>query len=191
MSSRSRKRKKSSPFVFSVLFILSLLCGIGTSDADDEPDTVITADDQAKNDKYSKVKLSTEDIFATEETLALSENETEENEFSEAQQNNNISEVTPTAPAPESADTIDTADSTVSPDVTSEPEVVQPEPVQEEAPEQSAQAAQDTSNDVMVWVDDTAARYHKKNGCGMDNAYQVTLDQAIAMGKTPCGRCYK
>ncbi len=43
----------------------------------------------------------------------------------------------------------------------------------------------------MVWIDDTAKRYHKKNGCGMDNAYQVTLEEAIAKGKTPCGRCYK
>lgn len=48
-----------------------------------------------------------------------------------------------------------------------------------------------TNDTTMVWVDDTAKRYHKKNGCGMDNAYQVTLDEAIAMGKTPCGRCYK
>lgn len=45
--------------------------------------------------------------------------------------------------------------------------------------------------EVLVWVDDTAARYHKKNGCGMNNAYQVTLEEAEEMGKTPCGRCYK
>lgn len=44
---------------------------------------------------------------------------------------------------------------------------------------------------VMVWIDDSANRYHRKNGCGMDNPYQVTLDQAISMGKTPCKRCYK
>lgn len=43
----------------------------------------------------------------------------------------------------------------------------------------------------LVWIDDTAKRYHRKNGCGMDNAYQVTLDEAIQKGKTPCGRCYK
>lgn len=43
----------------------------------------------------------------------------------------------------------------------------------------------------LVWIDDTAAKYHQKNGCGMDNAYQVTLEEAKAMGKEPCGRCYK
>lgn len=43
----------------------------------------------------------------------------------------------------------------------------------------------------LVWVDDTAKRYHIKNGCGMDNAYQVTVEEAIALGKTPCGRCYR
>lgn len=182
MSSRSRKRKKSSPLAISAILILCLICGIGPSDADDEPDTVITADNQDKSAKYSKVQLSTEDILTTEETLALSENETEENEISESQQSIDVSEDTPTEPAPESTDTTDTTDTAVSLDAASE---------SEDAPEQSAQAVQSTSNDVMVWVDDTAARYHKKNGCGMDNAYQVTLDQAIAMGKTPCGRCYK
>lgn len=52
-------------------------------------------------------------------------------------------------------------------------------------------SSETTSNSsTMVWVDDTAKRYHNKNGCGMDNAYQVTLEEAEAMGKTPCGRCY-
>lgn len=48
-----------------------------------------------------------------------------------------------------------------------------------------------SSYSVMVWVDDTAKRYHKKNGCNMDNAYQVTIEEAEAMGKTPCGNCYR
>ena len=43
----------------------------------------------------------------------------------------------------------------------------------------------------LVWVDDTSAKYHRKNGCGMDNAYQVSLQDAEAMGKEPCGRCYR
>ena len=42
-----------------------------------------------------------------------------------------------------------------------------------------------------VWVDDTAKRYHKSaHRCGMDNPYQVTVEEAERMGKTPCGRCY-
>lgn len=55
----------------------------------------------------------------------------------------------------------------------------------------STQAPSTEKEEVLVWIDDTAARYHKKNGCGMNNAYQVTLDEAIAKGKTPCKRCYK
>ena len=40
-------------------------------------------------------------------------------------------------------------------------------------------------------VDDTAKRYHKSaHSCGMDNPYQVTVEEAERMGKTPCGRCY-
>lgn len=52
-------------------------------------------------------------------------------------------------------------------------------------------AASQNAGTTMVWIDDTAKRYHRKNGCGMDNAYQVTLEEAIQKGKTPCGRCYK
>ena len=56
---------------------------------------------------------------------------------------------------------------------------------------ESLTSASNTGDSTMVWVDDTAKRYHRKNGCGMDNAYQVTLEEAINMGKTPCGRCYR
>lgn len=51
--------------------------------------------------------------------------------------------------------------------------------------------AENKAEETLVWIDNTAKRYHKKNGCGMDNAYQVTLDEAVAKGKTPCGRCYR
>ena len=63
----------------------------------------------------------------------------------------------------------------------SEPQIV------EESPTQSA-----SDQSEMVWVDDTAEKYHRKQDCsGMDNAYQVTKEQAESMGKGPCGRCYK
>lgn len=66
------------------------------------------------------------------------------------------------------------------------------EPANEVTETSNAVSSESTDNNVaMVWVDDTAKRYHIKNGCGMDNAYQVTIDQAVSMGKTPCGRCYK
>lgn len=57
---------------------------------------------------------------------------------------------------------------------------------------ESTESEQIKSGDsaIMVWIDDTAKRYHKSNGCGMNNAYQVTLDEAKAKGKTACGRCY-
>ena len=63
-----------------------------------------------------------------------------------------------------------------------------PAPTPEPTP---SPAVNSTGGSTLVWVDDTAKRYHRKNGCGMDNAYQVTLDEAIAMGKTPCKRCYR
>lgn len=64
-----------------------------------------------------------------------------------------------------------------------------PTPVPAVSPQQPEPSG--NSNSTMVWIDDTAKRYHKKNGCGMDNAYQVTLEEALAKGKTPCGNCYR
>lgn len=54
-----------------------------------------------------------------------------------------------------------------------------------------SEVPQPTPKEQMVWVDDTAAKYHSKPNCsGMDAAYQVTKSEAEAMGKTPCKRCY-
>lgn len=45
---------------------------------------------------------------------------------------------------------------------------------------------------VMVWVPTHGGtKYHNKASCsGMDDPKQVTLEEAEAMGFTPCGRCY-
>ena len=97
------------------------------------------------------------------------------------------------APTPEP-----TVAPTPEPTVVPTPEpTVAPTPQPTEAPPSSSSQSENIAstsnadNSIMVWVDDTAKRYHSKNGCGMDNAYQVTLEEAINMGKTPCGRCYK
>ena len=60
------------------------------------------------------------------------------------------------------------------------------------AAEAAAQQAQVPQGDsTLVWVPNTGARYHRKSNCsGMINPRQVTVNQAIAEGYTPCGRCY-
>lgn len=42
-----------------------------------------------------------------------------------------------------------------------------------------------------VWIPNSGSKYHKSSGCSnMKNPKQVTLDQAINMGYTPCKKCY-
>lgn len=42
-----------------------------------------------------------------------------------------------------------------------------------------------------VWINDTGEKYHIRSNCSnIKNAYQVTIDQAIALGKQPCAKCY-
>lgn len=49
-----------------------------------------------------------------------------------------------------------------------------------------------TAAPTLVWVDATAKKYHRKSDCsGMDKAYQVTKEEAIAMGKDACKKCFK
>lgn len=43
-----------------------------------------------------------------------------------------------------------------------------------------------------VWIDDTAAKYHRRKDCsGMDAAYQVSLERAIKLGRTACKKCFR
>jgi hypothetical protein len=46
--------------------------------------------------------------------------------------------------------------------------------------------------EVLVWIPTNGgARYHTKASCsGMKNPREVSIDQAMAQGFTPCGRCY-
>lgn len=77
-----------------------------------------------------------------------------------------------------------------------------PEPTPEATPvatpaptpavEAAAAANSDAQNSVMVWIPTNGGtKYHSRAGCSnMENPREVTLDEAIAMGFTPCKRCY-
>lgn len=42
-----------------------------------------------------------------------------------------------------------------------------------------------------VWVNSTGTKYHRRSNCSnMKNSYEVTKDEAIAMGKEACKKCY-
>ncbi|OUP26947.1 DUF4236 domain-containing protein [Faecalibacterium sp. An192] len=45
--------------------------------------------------------------------------------------------------------------------------------------------------EVMVWISATGSKYHSRSSCSnMKNPSQVTLEQAQALGLTPCKKCY-
>ncbi len=67
--------------------------------------------------------------------------------------------------------------------------------VQTKAQDNNAQAETPsetpTPNSDMVWIDDTGKKYHRRSSCSnMDAPYQVTLEQAISMGRDACKKCY-
>ena len=48
-----------------------------------------------------------------------------------------------------------------------------------------------SSSGVMVWIPNTGRRYHSRSSCsGMIDPSYVTIEQAQALGFTPCARCY-
>ena len=43
----------------------------------------------------------------------------------------------------------------------------------------------------MVWIDDTGKKYHSKSSCSnRSDPYQVTRQEAEAMGRRACKKCY-
>lgn len=51
--------------------------------------------------------------------------------------------------------------------------------------------AQPQQQEVMVWISTTGSKYHSRSDCSnMKNPSQVTLEQAQALGLTPCKKCY-
>lgn len=42
-----------------------------------------------------------------------------------------------------------------------------------------------------VWISSSGKKYHARSDCsGMENAEEITLQEALDMGKEPCKRCY-
>ncbi len=57
--------------------------------------------------------------------------------------------------------------------------------------ETSTESTDNSTNDNMVWIDDTAKKYHRNPNCSnMSDPYQVTLNEAIAREKVACKKCY-
>ena len=55
----------------------------------------------------------------------------------------------------------------------------------------AAAAPQASSGGNMVWIPKTGKKYHSRSGCSkMKNPSQVTEQQAISMGYTPCKVCH-
>jgi len=47
-----------------------------------------------------------------------------------------------------------------------------------------------SSGGPLVWVYRTGKRYHSQHGCSGDDDWQVTLQEAESLGRTPCKKCY-
>ena len=70
---------------------------------------------------------------------------------------------------------------------------VAPTQPQTQAPTVAPTQPQDTGNSTLVWLSETGEKYHSINNCGRmnpDKAYQVTQEQAEAMGKGRCSKCW-
>ncbi|MEE0959016.1 MAG: DNA/RNA non-specific endonuclease [Lachnospiraceae bacterium] len=74
-----------------------------------------------------------------------------------------------------------------------QPPTAAPTQPQTEAPTVAPTQPQDTGNSTLVWLSETGEKYHSINNCGRmnpDKAYQVTQEQAEAMGKGRCSKCW-
>lgn len=110
--------------------------------------------------------------------------EEEKEEPEEEPQEEHQEEPTPEEP-PEEEPTPDTV-------TEPKPDIQQEEPIASEPSDQPEQitSSEDEAGEKLVWVSEDGNRYHDKSTCSnMENPWQVTVSEAEAMGRTPCGRC--
>lgn len=110
--------------------------------------------------------------------------EEEKEEPEEEPQEEHQEEPTPEEP-PEEEPTPDTA-------TEPKPDIQQEEPIASEPSDQPEQitSSEEEAGEKLVWVSEDGNRYHDKSTCSnMENPWQVTVSEAEAMGRTPCGRC--
>lgn len=54
----------------------------------------------------------------------------------------------------------------------------------------AADSAAGTAADTTVWISGSGSKYHTKSDCsGMENATEITLQEALDMGREACKRC--
>lgn len=110
--------------------------------------------------------------------------EEEKEEPEEEPQEEHQEEPTPEEP-PEEEPTPDTV-------TEPKPDIQQEEPIASEPSDQPEQitSSEEEAGEKLVWVSEDGNRYHDKSTCSnMENPWQVTVSEAEAMGRTPCGRC--
>lgn len=110
--------------------------------------------------------------------------EEEKEEPEEEPQEEHQEEPTPEEP-PEEEPTPDTV-------TEPKPDILQEEPIASEPSDQPEQitSSEEEAGEKLVWVSEDGNRYHDKSTCSnMENPWQVTVSEAEAMGRTPCGRC--
>lgn len=109
--------------------------------------------------------------------------EEEKEEPEEEPQEEHQEEPTPEEP-PEEEPTPDTV-------TEPKPDIQQEEPIASEPSDQPEQiTSSEEAGEKLVWVSEDGNRYHDKSTCSnMENPWQVTVSEAEAMGRTPCGRC--
>lgn len=172
-------------FIVIILFALiphgSKDANVATNTETESQDTEqkdTTVAEQPANTQTSENEQASSDtaIIANEESTSDNSNVTSDNSNVTSDDTNIASDPTPTDDNNVISDPASTDNSNVS--TYSESNDVAP--------------ANDTVQQDMVWVDDTAAKYHRKSNCsGMDNAYQVTREQAESMGKEACKKCFR
>ena len=133
----------------------------------------------------------------TEEAKTEQENTTEENkaETSKEETNNTkpaTSNTTTKQPTQQTNTSSENKQETTAPSTpaTTTPTVTPtPTPTPTPEPEQETTPSAPTQNSRTVYRTPTGKRYHLDPDCGGKNSYATTLDDATAVGLTPCQKC--
>lgn len=178
------EKQKKYTIAVSILSVISLLLMIsGFNPSSDSPDNPslndVTANTEIISSSEIEQVLNSEDTYSDGLNTQILETEFSNYETETQTESDSLSDVDSTLKSEDSSES--DSSSSITPAPTDQNESAQ----ESEAPVQEQKSSQ------MVWINDTATKYHRKSDCsGMLNARQVTEEEALSLGKTACKRCY-
>lgn len=178
-----QKHRKKNILTSAIVIILTFISLGATSETPETNSPISVA--EKDSEETTTIKLTTTKTTTTEATTTT--------QLPTTTQRSTTTEAPTTTQPPTTTQSPTTTEPPTTTQPPTEPPIIiqtpEPEP---EPPIQTITDAPDISyNSDMVWISNTGKKYHSNSSCSnMKNPRQVSKNNAIAMGRDACKKCY-